>query len=300
MVLTLIYRLGAKAVEPFFRSLRLAGFEGPVIVFVTEISDDCRETLLDYNATVVDVEHNGLPLFYSSLTTKLLQAPKIIYNGYLKPPFWKKDPSRLLIGCWRFFCAYDYLCKLTTKPEFVLLADVRDVVFQSNPFDYPFEPGLSVASECVRGTIGRSRGNLKWLWEVAGWRELRRLSASAPICVGTIMADNATMSTYLGLMTKHMRRCYFWGLFDGIEQGLHNYFVHNKMIEPLHICLNWNGPFLTLDSEIILPENKNHDGFLCNSEGLIVPIVHQYDRIKNLYRHGEPTPACWNFLTNTQ
>ncbi len=300
MVLTSIYRLGAKTIEPFFRSLRLSGFTGPVVVLVAEIPEDCRTLLRRYDTTVVDIEYNGLPLSYLSLASKLWQSPKVIYRAYLKGGFWKKDSSRLLINCWRYFCARDYLGKLTRRPEFVLLADVRDVVFQSDPFTYPFKPGLSAASECTRGTIGGSRGNLKWLWEVAGWREMRRLSDRAPICSGTTMADDATMTAYLDLMTQHMRRCYLWGLFDAIDQGLHNYFVHNRMIEPLHLCFNWKGPFLTLDSEIIRPESKNRDGYLCNSDGSVIPIVHQYDRIKDLYRQGEPTPACWNFLNNTQ
>jgi hypothetical protein len=300
MVLTSIYRLDAKTVEPFFRSLRLSGSTGPLVVLVAEISEACRALLRRYDATVVDIEYNGLPLSYLSLASKLRQSPKVIYRAYLQGGFWKKDSSRLLINCWRYFCARDYLGKLTRRPQFVLLADVRDVVFQSDPFAYPFEPGLSAASECVRGTIGRSRGNLKWLWEVAGWREMRRLSDRAPICSGTTMADDATMTAYLDLMTQHMRRCYLWGLFDAIDQGLHNYFVHNRMIEPLHVFFNWNGPFLTLDSETIRPENKNRDGYLCNSDGSVVPIVHQYDRIKDLYRDGEPIPACWNFLKNPQ
>ena len=93
---------------------------------------------------------------------------------------------------------------------------------------------------------------------------------------------------YLNLMTEHLERCFFWGLFDAIDQGLHNYFVHNQMIKPLHLFTNWNGPFLTLDSEMVLPKNKNRDGYLCNEDGSVIPTVHQYDRIKNLYQPGEP------------
>jgi hypothetical protein len=97
-------------------------------------------------------------------------------------------------------------------------------------------------------------------------------------------------------MTTHLRRKFFWGMFDAIDQGLHNYFVHNQMVAPLRIYTNWNGPFLTLDSEVVSPEQKNPEGFLCNRDGSVVPIVHQYDRIKNLYRPGEPRPECWQHL----
>ena len=103
------------------------------------------------------------------------------------------------------------------------------------------------------------------------------------------------MRQYLQLMTQHLRRRYLWGLFDAIDQGLHNYFIHNEMIQPLRIFENWRGPFLTLDSETVTPDRKTREGNLCNQDGSVVPIVHQYDRIRGLFRPGEPRPDCWKF-----
>ena len=177
----------------------------------------------------------------------------------------------------------------------VLLADVRDVVFQSNPFSFPFPPGLSAASECTRGTIRQSHGNKKWLWEAVGWRQMRRLTGKTAVCAGTTLADHATMTKYLELMTSHLNRRFFWALFDSIDQGLHNYFVHNRLIAPLTIHTNWNGPFLTGDSEVVGPKNKNREGYLCNDDGSIIPVVHQYDRIPGLFKPGEAKPQCWKF-----
>jgi hypothetical protein len=229
---------------------------------------------------------------YARLTKRIRLAPKAIYHAYWK---YHKDPSCLIVNCWRFFGFKNYLVSLKVKPHFILLADVRDVVFQSNPFSAPLMPGISVASECVSSTIGRSRGNSKWLWEAAGFRQMRKLADFTPVCSGTTLADYRTMMNYLEMMTEHLNRSFFWGMFDAIDQGLHNYFVHNHMIAPLRVFTNWNGPFVTLDSEIVLPENKNSEGYLCNRDGSIIPIVHQYDRIKELYKSGETKPPCWKF-----
>ncbi len=297
-VLTSIYRLEAKSVEPFFRSLRLAGFDGSVVVFATEISDDCRSLLKHYGATVFEREYHGLPMAYANLSRRAMFALEAVCKYYWRHHRGEKNFSYLFVNCWRFFCFRDYLLKSPDKSGFVLLADVRDVVFQCNPFSFP--AGLSVASECARNIIGQSRGNLKWLCEAVGFREMRRIADRPAICAGTTAGDYDTMMKYLELITTHINQRFFWGLFDSIDQGLHNYFVHNRMIEPLHVCTNWHGPFLTLDSETVLPENKNRDGFLCNRDGSVIPVVHQYDRIKNLYRPGEPTPACWNLPGQTQ
>lgn len=292
LILTSIYGLSAEKVEPFFRSLRMSGCHDKVVVFANQISPECVAMLASYQARVIDFESFGFQVAYASLIKRLVSLPQAIYRAYWQ---YSRDVRCLIVNCWRFFGFQEYLATLQHKPEFVLLSDVRDVVFQSNPFDYPFKPGLSVASECIRGTIGHSHGNSKWLWEVAGWREMRRLADRVPLCSGTIVADHDTMLKYLRLMTEHLKRCFFWGLFDAIDQGLHNYFVHNQMIKPLRVFPNWNGPFLTLDNEEVRPKNKNCNGYLCNQDGSVIPIVHQYDRVKHLYRLGEPRPGCWTF-----
>jgi hypothetical protein len=292
LVLTSIYGLSTEIVEPFFYSLRLSGYTDQTVAIVTHITDDCRSMLTRYEATVIESEYHGLPMTYASLARRLRLAPGAIYRAYWKH---RRDVRCLLVNCWRFFRFQEYLQHTAASPAFVLLADVRDVVFQGNPFSYAFPPGLSAASERAGGTIGQSRGNSKWLWEAAGTRELRRLADRTPVCSGTIVADGPTMRRYLDLMTEYLRRRFFWGLFDAIDQGLHNYFVHNRMITPLRVFENWDGPFLTLDSEVVTPERKTPEGFLCNRDGTRVPIVHQYDRVRDLYREGEPRPACWKF-----
>jgi hypothetical protein len=292
LVMTSIFGMNAEAIDPFFRSLRTSGYRDEIVVFVAAIPEESRELLRSHQATVIDVENRSLPVTYASLGKKLCLAPAVVFRAYWK---FRRDVSCLIVNCWRFFRFHSYLQTLPKQPDYVLLADVRDVVFQSDPFAFRFPPGLSVASERSGGTIGQSRGNSKWLWECAGYRQWRKLSGCTPVCSGTIVADGATMKRYLELMTQHLRRSYFWGLFDAIDQGLHNYFVHNRMIAPLQIFENWQGPFLTMDSEVVTPERKTREGYLCNRDGSVVPIVHQYDRVKNLYHPGEPLPECWKF-----
>jgi hypothetical protein len=295
IILTSIYRLEGPAIEPFFESLRLTGSNCSVIVFAMEISPECKALLKRHKAIVIDAEYQGLPMAYAGLSRRIWLAFKAIVQNYWNQWRHGKDTSRLFINCWRFFCFRDYLLQLQEKPEHILLADVRDVVFQSDPFSYPFPKGLSVASEQTRGTIGQSRGNTKWLIEAVGWREMRKLKKLTAICAGTTFADYATMMKYLEAMTTQLDRRFFYALFDSIDQGLHNYFVHNRLVTPLQIHTNWHGPFLTLDSETVLPKNKNAKGYLCNNDGTIIPIVHQYDRIKNLFSQHETRPACWAF-----
>lgn len=284
--------LDAAAIEPFFYSLRLSGYKDNVVVFTGHISDDCRALLKDYQATVIDFDYRGIPTLHSR-TQRLLQGSKSVYKYYRSHRNGEKDFRYLFFNNARFFYYYDYLLNVPDKPGLVLLADVRDVIFQADPFRFPFQPGLSVATECTRRTIRQSACAVKGLLASVGLRELCRIARRHIICAGTTMADYDTWMKYLDLITCHIKRRFFWALLEGIDQNLHMYFVYNRLVTPVHRYLNWKGPFLTLDREVVRPENKNRDGYLCNEDGSVVPIVHQYDRIRNLFRPEDARPPCW-------
>ena len=271
--------LDAKAIEPFFHSLRLSGYRDSVVVIASRISDECRSLLNRYQATLVEFDYRGMPILRSR-TRRLLWYAKMIFGYYRGHRFSEKDFRYLIINCSRFFCYRDYLLGLKEKPGFVLQADIRDIVFQRDPFSFPFKPGLSVTTECR--TIIQSRAGVKHLLETVGLRELSRIARRDIVNCGTTVADYETTMKYLDLITSCFNRWFFWALIEGIDQAMHTYFVHKGLISPVHCYSNWNGPFLTLDSEVVLPQRKNREGYLCNEDGSIIPIVHQYDRIQGL------------------
>ena len=287
--------LDAAAIEPFFHSLRLSGYKDDVVVFAGNISDECRDLLKNYQARIIDFDYRGIPTL-PKLSQRLQRGGRQVYSYYRSHRWGEKESNYLFFNNARFFCYQQHLSELQDKPRYVLLADIRDVVFQTNPFEFPFQPGLSVASENTRRTIIRSRGAIKGMLQSVGLVETCRHLRRNIICAGTTVADYETMMKYLKLMTSGINKRFHFALWDGIDQGLHTHFVHSRSLDPVHCYTNWNGPFLTLDSEAILPEHKNSEGFLCNQDGSIVPIVHQYDRIKGLYRRNEARPDCWKFL----
>lgn len=284
--------LDARAVEPFFASLRLSGYRDAVVVFAAHVSDDCRAMMRSYQADVIDFDYRGMPTL-RSLAARLQHGARMVGKYYRRRRAGENETNYLFFNNARFFCYQDYLKGLKEKPGFVLLADIRDIVFQSDPFSFPFERGLSVATECVSRRIMQSWCAIKGMAESVGAVETLRMARRNIICAGTTVADYETMMAYLEWMTASMRRRFFWGLLEGIDQGLHTALVHRRRITPTHRYVNWRGPFLTMDSEVVLPKNKNGEGYLCNDDGTVVPIVHQYDRVAALYRPGEARPACW-------
>jgi hypothetical protein len=285
--------LDAKAIEPFFYSLRLSGCQDPVVVFTSNISKECQDLLAKYEATAEEFDYRGMPAV-SRLSQKLPWAWTMVTRYYRTHRLAEKDFRYLYLNCSRFYHYQQYLASLTDKPKFVFQADIRDIVFQTNPFSYPFAPGFSVATECQ--SIIASKGAVKQLWQAAGLIATCRMLLKPIINGGTLMADFETATKHIGLQTAHLDRVFFWALFEGLDQALAAYFAYNNMIRPLHVFNNWNGPFLTLANEVVLPANKNQDGYLCNKDGTVIPVVHQYDRVKRLYQKGEPVPPCWKHL----
>jgi hypothetical protein len=284
--------LAAEEIEPFFHSLRLSGYDERVVVLASNISSECRALLKTYSADIVDFDYRGIPTL-SRRSDRLRQGFRKVREYYRGHRSGEKEFAHLFFNNARFFRYRDYVLSLREKPDRILLADIRDIVFQAHPFSFPFQSGLSVASENTRRKIIHSRCALKGMFESVGLLETCRSLRRNIICAGTTVADHDTLLRYLELMVSGIKRRFFFALLEGIDQGLHTHCVHNRMIPPVHCYTNWNGPFLTLDSEVVLPKNKNREGFLCNEDGSVIPIVHQYDRVKELYRAGETRPECW-------
>jgi hypothetical protein len=285
--------LNAASIEPFFYSLRLSGYSDEVVVFASNISADCRKLFNKYDAKIIDCDYYGMPVL-SKLAPRIKWAAEMIRRYYFARRLSRKDCDYLLINNGRYFYWREYLMSLKDKPGFVLFTDIRDVVFQTNPFSFPFQPGLSVTTESDK--IKQSWCAIKALWFSAGLVETYRLASHDIVNCGTVVADFASAVKYLDLMTAHFNDRFFWALSNAIDQSFHTYIVHRKLISPIQYYNNWKGPFLTLANVVVPPKNKNGAGYLCNDDGSIVPIVHQYDRIKNLYGPGETRPACWNYL----
>jgi hypothetical protein len=283
--------LSAAAIEPFFHSLRLSGCQDDVVVVASRISGETSALLSRYGARVLDLDYQGRPVV-------LNRAQRLRWTARLLSHYWRRRLGRkpdfryAIFNCARFYSCYDYLAGLAVKPEFVMLADIRDVLFQRHPFSFPFQPGLSVATE--RRVNRQSWCAIKMLLESVGPVETWRMAPLDIVNCGTIVADYPTMMKYLEQVTAHFHRRFMWAVLEAIDQAVHTYIVHQQLVSPVHRFFNWNGPFLTLDNEVVRPGDKTKEGYLCNRDGSVVPIVHQYDRVQNLFRPGETRPACWN------
>lgn len=158
----------------------------------------------------------------------------------------------------------------------VLLSDVRDVVFQSNPFaeksnfDLEFFAEPELFKNCAH--------NAPWVAGLYGAERVDEISSEFVICSGTTMGSKSGILQYLDAMITEIARLQSRGriLHGGEDQPIHNHLVYNNCFGNYRINHNGQGPVATMHHSRLLTFNRR--GQMLNDNGHPVPVVHQYDR----------------------
>jgi len=154
----------------------------------------------------------------------------------------------------------------------VFLVDCRDLIFQASPFPCR---GLHTFGE--KDTIGSSGMAERWLGWTYGRGVWRRLAEHAFLCSGTLLGDTASIL----LLLEHMvRECRNRQAVLGEDQAVLNYIIyHLRLPATIHPC--GEGGLLTLHA-MTLDKLNIIDGLLCDPAGNVIPVIHQYDRVRGL------------------
>lgn len=163
----------------------------------------------------------------------------------------------------------------------VMLSDVRDVLFQADPFQAWPGPGLHVFEEAAGRTIGSEASNLHWARQAFGPNTLEWLLKETILCSGTILGSVPSLIGFL----EHFLQC-----FDharrirsaGIDQGVFNYAVRTWRRPDLTIHANGQAAVLTMG---IMPRadiRRDLAGRVVRGDGTVIPVLHQFDRHPDL------------------
>lgn len=182
----------------------------------------------------------------------------------------------------RYFQYRDYLDQTDREYSRILLTDVRDVIFQHDPFDAPWSDGLNCALEDTRMTIGDCPHNSHWIRGHLGENALAAIAHKPISCSGTTVGDLPAITDYLRRMITSLETFEPGKRMAGYDQGVHNHLIHTGQIPNMTLHDN-TGPILTLGyvkGEPAMDDN----GFVLNSAGQQSHIVHQYDRKPTLFK----------------
>lgn len=235
---------GAAALEPFVRSLR-THFDGE-IVLATDDRPDIHDLASRFGVTIVVAQPHG----------------------------WAPHPVM------QRFAAYDRWLAERPWVRQVLMTDVRDVVFQGDPFARPPER-LQMFTESEGSSLADHAFNIKHLRAVFGDALTEAVAGQACICVGTVLGPAEAASRFCRtlLMLAAIPRSEVGGAF-GADQAACNLAVHLGLVEA-DIRPNYER-VATIGDRPSDALRIDEAGLFLNPDGSVSPIVHQYDRHAHL------------------
>jgi hypothetical protein len=247
----------------FLMTLRQTSFRGHVCLFVGPgISRRTIKKIRQYDVEIV--RYRGAFPFVADPHP---EAPRSL-------------PEPIYVFNYRHFFYYDYLLKHGRKFRNVLITDVKDVVFQRDPFGLPISDRIHVAMENPDIPVGACPWTSQWI--LAGYPPtvLEALRNADLSCAGTTIAPVPQMMRYLELMLAEI--AVMKDAHECADQAAHNLLLHEGKLDRVERLRNFEGPILTVGTEPTYELNKNDE--LINRDGSVIAVVHQYDRHPDLVR----------------
>lgn len=263
LILGTIWGYGYAELEPFLTTLKRTGYDGDVVFFHNGLSP----------ATLRKIAADGVRLIPFSGSFPYIEPALAAHNRWGTLPMREDVP---LQKAYYFFMVrhllhYCFLQEYGSQYDVVFMTDIRDVIFQSDPFDFPIE-GLCCFLEKAGVTLGDPTANRNWILAIFGEATLERIADKPVTCAGTVYGTVPTALAYLDAMVSTIVK-------QGgsiADQGIHNYVIHTGLVPHVTFYDNDSGPVLTLVLEDTIRFDPN--GRVINKEGQIPPVVHQYDR----------------------
>ena len=274
VVLTTAFGLPLRRTRLFFDSLARTGFGGQVVVFAANLSP--RELSL-YRGAGAEVRNHGLHLH--RVLRRPLQAVfwRMVRRwpdaGSFSAPWDRLQQPNLL----RWSLYRRYLEENRGRFDRVLMVDLRDVVFQSDPFGQVDPAQLHIYAEEGDVTVGQSAWNTRTMLRAFGPEGLQTMAHRRVSCSGAVAGGIAPVETYLRAFADLLPSV---SLPDhGTDQAAHIRVVHGPLASAVDWQNNRGGDVLHLHY-VEDPEGLRRDtgGRFLNTAGRPYAIVHQFDR----------------------
>lgn len=250
LVMGLALGYGPAELAPFLGSLRGTGYAGDIWLLTGAVSGATRAFL---------AAHAARALPFTAIRTMPMSMNSARMHRYL-----------------------DALAEAALNapdaalPGRVLLADTRDVVFQSDPFAALGASRLRFHLE-EPPALGASPVNRDWLARALGPAAVAELGGHPVACAGTLLGTAEGVFDYLCVMARMLTEVPPEHRHSGVDQAIHNAILWRGLVAGAEAIPNGRD-VLTVPPDG-LGRLASLDGpWIRNGDGTLSPIVHQYDR----------------------
>lgn len=188
----------------------------------------------------------------------------------------------ILPHSYRFYLYSDYL-KNNPKYRSILLTDVRDVIFQGNPFEKLPSDFLYLFKEDSTLKIQNEDCNTHWIKHHYGDEIFERVKNNNIICSGTILGSQKRIIEIVGLINHEILRLKQEQKTDVkiyADQSIVN-FLYNQPNDRFYELKESGDIVGTIGCSMYMPQSSDKitsDGEFIYVNGNKPPVVHQYDR----------------------
>lgn len=277
------------AMKYFFTSLKKINFDGDIAILVSEsVDEETKSNLLLHGVKLIFIKDSTISFakkYGRSRLWKVHYLPhKLLFNLLNNGPDKIYKLSRYvkifhLISGSRYCYYYDYLLANKDKYKHILTTDVRDVVFQADPFAGLKDEVLNFYEQDE--SIEHNFYTSYWIKHAFGKKALAAVKDKKSICSGTTIGSIDRMLDYLEKMIIVQAQI-TGGLtgLGGFDQGVHNYMIYNNYFPDCSVIENPTQEVVTLED--LNTVTLNGDNELVNQNNKVIPVVHLYDRYPDL------------------
>jgi len=276
----------------FLGTARKVGFDGDIVIAINSAT----------SKEVVNIFKQYKSIVYSiSLAPDKRYGENVyyLYNGTQTHP----------INLMRFHF-YKWWSMMYSSNTYIMLSDMRDVFFQSDPFNYQYRLWTPPKAQLVvfleaypRGIINNCRYNKGWIRRCYGQNAVERIGHNNISITGIVMGTRNAILVYSSILlnqTAHKTRLQYgankyeniqkYCKSTGMDQAFHNWILYTGILEKymkIRIFPQGEGPvntvgYLTQDDiepssiKTILRGQPPH-AVIVNNNADPSPVVHQLD-----------------------
>jgi len=272
IVLGIVRSYKVAALAPFVMSLRRSGYTGDIGFFVDDLPPETLEFFYEQGVTMQPLP----PRYFIQSRRHLIRAVAQLAPAQFRHRA-QLDLARYylhLIDA-RWPCYYEFLQRTRGLYSHIMFSDIKDVVFQRNPFDFEWRAPICSFLTPPGITIGNEEKTFGWITTGFGVNAARQMQDKRTIGCGVTFAEFDAALEYVRLMCENFVRINARGLVD---QGVHNYLLYNDLKKSSYVYEYDETPVLHLG---LMPKDKlrvNDEGLVLNGSGVVVNVVHQYAR----------------------
>lgn len=239
LVMGLAFGYTVEKVQNFIQSLRQY-YDGDVVM----ITDPIDQTMADYYEK------------YNVMTYVVEQKFNIKLIGFAR---------------WQLYL--EVLNEHFPEVENIILSDIRDVVFQDNPFNHLSGADLDFSID--QNTVGNCQEhNAKWIRDIYGEEELERAKDQWILCAGLVAGTKQGIMHLANEFVKETEELIKTNRLTFTDQASMNVMYARGLFPNSNIN---NDHFRTMHHAVNLTFDRR--GYLLNEKGERISVVHCYDRL---------------------